>query len=83
MCKVGWRMLSPQTDQGTVCACRELRPDLNCFVKWVAIVAGHIGFCGRGGTFLLVAILFFRTIGEDTGDETTIANALYQLEVCF
>lgn len=63
------------------CCCRELRPDLPAFWRWVSIIAGHIGFSGRAGTFLLVAILFFRTIGEDTGDETTIANALYQLQV--
>jgi len=48
---------------------------------WVA--AGHIGFLGRSGVFLFVAILMFRTIANpdiNSTDETTIGNALSQLQ---
>ncbi len=45
--------------------------------------AGHIGFLGRSGVFLFVAILMFRTIANpdiNNTDETTIGNALSQLQ---
>ena len=48
---------------------------------WLA--AGHIGFLGRSGVFLFVAILMFRTIANpdvNSTDETTIGNALSQLQ---
>lgn len=48
-----------------------------------AVVAGHIGFLGRSGVFLFVAILMFRTIANpdiNNKDVTTIGNALSQLQ---
>ena len=45
--------------------------------------AGHVGFLGRSGVFLFVAILMFRTIKTpdiNNTDETTIGNALSQLQ---
>lgn len=47
------------------------------------VLAGHIGFLGRSGVFLFVAILMFRTIKSpdiNSTDETTIGNALSQLQ---
>ena len=47
------------------------------------MLAGHIGFLGRSGVFLFVAILMFRTIKSpniNSSDETTIGNALSQLQ---
>ena len=47
------------------------------------ILAGHIGFLGRSGVFLFVAILMFRTIKSpdiNSTDVTTIGNALSQLQ---
>ena len=47
------------------------------------MAAGHIGFLGRSGVFLFVAILMFRTIANpdiNSTDETTIGNALSQLQ---
>ena len=47
------------------------------------MLAGHIGFLGRSGVFLFVAILMFRTIKSpdiNSTDETTIGNALSQLQ---
>ena len=44
---------------------------------------GHIGFLGRSGVFLFVGILMFRTIANpnlSSTDETTIGNALSQLQ---
>ena len=46
-------------------------------------VAGHIGFLGRAGVFLFVAILMFRAIANpdiNNTNETTIGNALSQLQ---
>ncbi|KAK9867371.1 hypothetical protein WJX84_004468 [Apatococcus fuscideae] len=59
---------------------RELESDLHPVALWATLISGHIGFAARSGTFLLVAILFFRTIFTDTGSETTVANAMYQLQ---
>lgn len=45
--------------------------------------AGHIGFIGRAGVFLFVAILFFRLISDasvNDPDATTIGNGLAQLQ---
>ena len=47
------------------------------------MVAGHIGFLGRAGVFMFVAILMFRTIKSpniNSSDVTTIGNALSQLQ---
>ena len=47
------------------------------------MLAGHIGFLGRSGVFLFVAILMFRTIKSpdiNSTEETTIGNALSQLQ---
>lgn len=45
--------------------------------------AGHIGFIGRAGVFLFVAILFFRLISDESvadPNTTTIGNGLAQLQ---
>ena len=60
--------------------CRELESDLHYVLLWATLISGHIGFAARSGTFFLVAILFFRTIVTDTGSDTTVANAMHQLE---
>lgn len=61
----------------------EMKEDLPVWFDWVLIVTGHIGFVGRSGVFLFVAILMFRTIANpdiNSTDETTIGNALSQLQ---
>lgn len=45
--------------------------------------AGHIGFIGRAGVFVFVAVLFFRLISNasvNSSDATTIGNGLAQLQ---
>lgn len=47
------------------------------------LLSGHVGFLGRSGVFLFVAVLMFRTISNpniNSTDETTIGNALSQLQ---
>ncbi|DBB00742.1 hypothetical protein WJX77_001794 [Trebouxia sp. C0004] len=61
----------------------EMKEDLPVWFAWSLIVTGHIGFLGRSGVFLFVAILMFRTIANpniNSTDETTIGNALSQLQ---
>lgn len=61
----------------------EMKEDLPVWFDWILIVTGHIGFLGRSGVFLFVAILMFRTIANpdiNNTDETTIGNALSQLQ---
>ena len=52
-------------------------------VGWCVVLSGHVGFLGRSGVFLFVAVLMFRTIKSpdiNTTHETTIGNALSQLQ---
>ncbi|KAL3162117.1 hypothetical protein ABBQ32_009829 [Trebouxia sp. C0010 RCD-2024] len=61
----------------------EMKEDLPTCFTWLLIVTGHIGFLGRSGVFLFVAVLMFRTIRRpdiNSTDETTIGNALSQLQ---
>ncbi|KAL0022300.1 hypothetical protein WJX79_007413 [Trebouxia sp. C0005] len=61
----------------------EMKEDLPVWFDWILIVTGHIGFLGRSGVFLFVAILMFRTIANpdiNSTDQTTIGNALSQLQ---
>ena len=68
------------TLQDRMALCRELEPDLHCLLRWATLISGHIGFAARSGTFFLCAILFFRTVAIDTGSDTAVANAMYQLQ---
>ncbi|KAK9865211.1 hypothetical protein WJX84_004715 [Apatococcus fuscideae] len=58
----------------------ELESDLHRMLLWATLISGHIGFAARSATFLAVAILFFRTIATNTGSDTAVANAMYQLQ---
>lgn len=49
----------------------------------VVYAVGHIGFIGRAGVFIFVAVLFFRLISDtsvNSEDSTTIGNGLGQLQ---
>lgn len=47
--------------------------------KWVLLVLGHLGFLGRSGLFLFVAILMFRALHSDVHQNgNTLANGINQ-----
>ncbi|KAL3162116.1 hypothetical protein ABBQ32_009828 [Trebouxia sp. C0010 RCD-2024] len=61
----------------------DMKDDLPKWLMWTVIVTGHIGFIGRAGVFLFVAILFFRLISDESvadPNTTTIGNGLAQLQ---
>eukprot|EP00898_Chlorokybus_atmophyticus_P004326 jgi/Chlat1/4895/Chrsp31S00375 len=59
---------------------REMYPNLPRWLFWSMVVTGHLGFLGRAGVFLFMAIEFFRSVGNDVNEShQTVANALNQL----
>lgn len=61
----------------------EMKENLPTWFSWILVITGHVGFLGRSGVFLFVAILMFRTIANpdiNNTNETTIGNALSQLQ---
>ncbi|KAK9803746.1 hypothetical protein WJX73_010867 [Symbiochloris irregularis] len=62
-----------------------LKPDLRPLLRWPVLIAGHIGFCARGGVFLSIAILFFRAVqqsglSKSESDKSFFGDALQQLK---
>ena len=59
-------------------------PQLNKILWWMTVISGHIGIAGRAALFLLVAILMYRSVSDDslgTKDQNSFGNALSGLRV--